>query len=84
MQDEVHRYAISFHRDKRSKNALHSELDNIPGIGEKTREILLKKYKTVKKLRDAAASGGFEDIAADVGKSKAKILVDFFAASGKE
>ena len=84
MQDEVHRYAISFHRDKRSKNALHSELDNIPGIGEKTKEILLKKYKTVKKLRDAAASGGFKDIAAAIGKSKAKILVDFFAACGKE
>ncbi len=83
MQDEVHRYAISFHRDKRSKHALHSELDDIPGIGTKTRETLLKKYKTVKNLRDAAASGGIEELAPLIGASKAKIIAGHFAASGK-
>ena len=83
MQDEVHRYAISFHRDKRSKHALHSELDDIPGIGTKTRETLLKKYKTVKNLRDAAASGGIEGLAPLIGASKAKIITEHFATSGK-
>ena len=83
MQDEVHRYAISFHRDKRSKHALHSELDDIPGIGTKTRETLLKKYKTVKNLRDAAASGGIEELAPLIGASKAKIIAEHFAASDK-
>ena len=83
MQDEVHRYAISFHRDKRSKHALHSELDDIPGIGTKTQEALLKKYKTVKNLRDAAASGGIEELAPLIGASKAKIIAEHFAASDK-
>lgn len=51
IQDEVHRYAITFHRDKRSKHALHSELDDIKGIGPKTKEMLLKKLKSVKQIR---------------------------------
>lgn len=51
MQDEVHRFAITFHRDKRSKHALHSELDEIPGIGLKTRDLLLQKLKSVKKIK---------------------------------
>lgn len=51
IQDEVHRYAITFHRDKRSKHALHSELDDIKGIGPKTKEILLKKLKSVKHIK---------------------------------
>ena len=51
MQDEVHRFAITFHRDKRSKHALHSELDEIPGIGPKTRDLLLQKLKSVKKIK---------------------------------
>lgn len=51
IQDEVHRYAITFHRDKRSKHALHSELDDIKGIGPKTKEILLKKLKSVKQIK---------------------------------
>jgi excinuclease ABC subunit C len=83
MQDEVHRYAITFHRDKRSKHALHSELDDIQGIGPKTKEALLYKYKTVKNIRDAAASGGLEELATVVGNSKAKIIIEYFAASGK-
>lgn len=53
IQDEVHRYAISFHRDKRSKHALHSELDDIKGIGPKTRDLLLQKLKSVKKIKEA-------------------------------
>lgn len=83
MQDEVHRYAITFHRDKRSKHALHSELDDIQGIGPKTKEALLNKYKTVKNIRDAAASGGLEEVAAIIGNSKAKIIIEYFTASGK-
>lgn len=51
IQDEVHRYAITFHRDKRSKHALHSELDDIKGIGPKTKEMLLKKLKSVKQIK---------------------------------
>ena len=51
MQDEVHRFAITFHRDKRSKHALHSELDEIPGIGPKTRDLLLQKMKSVKRIK---------------------------------
>lgn len=51
IQDEVHRYAITFHRDKRSKHALHSELDDIKGIGPKTKEMLLKKLKSVKYIK---------------------------------
>lgn len=53
IQDEVHRFAITFHRDKRSKHALHSELDEIRGIGPKTREALLKRLKSVKQIREA-------------------------------
>ena len=74
IQDEVHRYAITFHRDKRSKNALHSELDDIKGIGEKTKEQLLSHFKTIKKLKDAP----FEEIASVIGQAKAKMLKEKF------
>ena len=70
IQDEVHRYAISFHRDKRSKHALHSELDNISGIGKKSAEALLKRFKSVKRIREA----DIEAIAEVVGKARAKAL----------
>lgn len=53
MQDEVHRYAISFHKQKRTKRQTISQLDNIKGIGVKTREILLKKFKSVKRIKEA-------------------------------
>ena len=53
LQDEVHRFAITFHRDKRSKHALNSELDNIKGIGPKTRDELLNRLKSVRKIREA-------------------------------
>lgn len=70
IQDEVHRYAITFHRDKRSKSALHSELDDIKGIGEKTKEQLFHHFKTIKKLKEAS----LEEVATVIGQAKAKIL----------
>lgn len=73
IQDEVHRYAISFHRDKRSKRALHSILDEIDGIGRKTSEHLLKKWKTIKRLKEA----DFGDIEKEIGKHKASIVYNY-------
>lgn len=80
MQDEVHRFAITFHRDKRSKHALHSELDDIKGIGPKTKDALLKELKTVKRIREA----GIDDLAAVIGKAKAKIVWQHFNNGGAE
>ena len=74
IQDEVHRFAITFHRDKRSKHALHSELDEIKGIGPKTKETLLKAFKSVKKIREASG----EELANVVGDKKASILKEYF------
>ena len=74
IQDEVHRFAITFHRDKRSKRALHSELDNIKGIGPKTRDGLLNALKSVKKIREAELST-LSDI---IGPAKAKIVYQHF------
>ena len=74
LQDEVHRFAITFHRDKRSKHALHSELDDIKGIGPKTRDELLNGLKSVKKIREADLSVLSEII----GASKAKIVFEHF------
>ena len=74
IQDEVHRFAIEFHRNKRSKCALHSELDNIQGIGPKTRDGLLKGLKTVKKIREAT----LEQLSEVIGPSKATIVYNYF------
>jgi excinuclease ABC subunit C len=74
IQDEVHRYAIAFHREKRSKRALHSELDNIKGIGPKTREELLNSLKTVKKIREATQ----EELVEIIGTSKGKLVWEHF------
>ena len=74
IQDEVHRFAITFHRDKRSKRALHSELDDIKGIGPKTRDELLNALKTVKKIREAELST-LSDL---IGPAKAKIVFEHF------
>ena len=74
IQDEVHRFAISFHRDKRSKRALHSELDDIKGIGAKTKVALLEKYKTIKNIKAADK----EELISIIGKSKADILLNYF------
>lgn len=74
IQDEVHRFAITFHRDKRSKRALHSELDDIPGIGPKTKEQLIKVFKTVKKVKEA----DIEALSEEVGRKKAEIIINYF------
>ena len=74
IQDEVHRFAIEFHRNKRSKRALHSELDNIQGIGPKTRDGLLKGLKTVKKIREAT----HEQLSEVIGPSKATVVYNYF------
>ena len=78
IQDEVHRYAITFHRDKRSKHALHSELDDIRGIGPKTKEALLHHFRTVKRISEASD----DELAAVVGSSKAAILKAHFKEKG--
>ena len=74
IQDEVHRYAITFHRDKRSKHALHSELDDIKGIGPKAKEALLSKFKSVKKIKEASQ----EQLSEVLGPHKAEILAKYF------
>lgn len=70
IQDEVHRFAITFHRDKRSKRQTGSALDHIKGIGEKTKTQLLKRFKSVKRIKEAT----LEELAAEVGPAKAKII----------
>ena len=74
IQDEVHRFAITFHRDKRSKRALHSELDDIKGIGPKTRDELLNALKSVKKIREAELTT-LSDL---IGPAKAQIIYQHF------
>ena len=76
IQDEVHRFAIEFHRNKRSKRALQSELDNIKGVGPKTRDGLLNALKSVKKIREA----NLETLSDLIGPSKAQIVFDYFHA----
>ena len=78
IQDEVHRFAIEFHRNKRSKRALHSELDDIKGIGPKTRDELLNSLKSVKRIREAELST-LSDI---IGPAKAKIVFEHFHSEG--
>ena len=70
IQDEVHRFAITFHRDKRSKRQVSSALDSIKGIGEKTKTLLLKEFKSVKRIKEAP----MEEVATVIGESKAKIV----------
>lgn len=70
IQDEVHRFAITFHRDKRSKHQLKSELDAIPGVGVKTKQTLLKAFKSVKRIREASE----EELSKVVGPAKAKLI----------
>lgn len=75
IQDEVHRYAISFHRDKRSKHQLHSALDEINGIGPKSKDLLLRKFKSVKRIREAT----FEELKEIIGESKAKSIINYWS-----
>ena len=74
MQDEVHRFAITFHRDKRSKHALHSELDDIKGIGPKTKDLLLKELKTVKRIKET----DLPTLTSLLGKAKASMVYNHF------
>ena len=76
IQDEVHRYAISFHRSKRSKHQLHSELDDIKGIGPKTKDMLLKKLKSVNNIKEA----DIQLLTNIIGTSKASIIYNYFHA----
>ncbi|MDI9309790.1 MAG: excinuclease ABC subunit UvrC [Limnohabitans sp.] len=74
LRNEAHRFGITFHRDKRSKNAIQSELELIPGIGEKTREMLLKHFKSVKRIKEASE----KEISDVIGVSKAKKISEFY------
>lgn len=74
IQDEVHRYAITFHRDKRSKHQIASELDKIAGIGPKSKDALLRRFHSVKRVREASKS----DIEAVIGNVKASLIYDYF------
>ncbi|WP_428224113.1 excinuclease ABC subunit UvrC [Flavobacterium sp.] len=74
LRNEAHRFGITFHRDKRSKNAIQSELELIPGIGEKTREMLLKHFKSVKRIKEASE----KEISDVIGLSKAKKIHEFY------
>ncbi|MDE6173727.1 MAG: excinuclease ABC subunit C, partial [Bacteroides sp.] len=80
IQDEVHRFAITFHRDKRSKRQIASELDSIKGIGGKTKSALLKEFKSVKRIKEAS----LEALAAVTGEAKAKIIREYFDTKPKE
>ena len=75
IQDEVHRYAITFHREKRSKHQVESILDSVPGIGPKTKELLLRKWHSVKRIRDVEEN----ELADVIGPAKAKILKERLA-----
>ena len=77
IQDEVHRYAITFHRDKRSKHALHSELDDIKGIGPKSKDLLIKQLKTIKKIKES----DIQTLTNILGISKAQIVYNYFHKS---
>ena len=74
MQDEVHRVAISFHKKKRSKRQTHSELTDIKGIGENTATILIKKFKSVKRISEAR----LEELTQEIGKAKATLIFNWF------
>jgi len=74
LRNEAHRFGITFHRDKRSKSALNSSLESIPGIGEKTMETLIKHFKSVKRIKEASE----KEISDVVGASKAKKISEFY------
>lgn len=72
IQDEVHRFAIAFHKDKRSKGQTKSELDAIKGIGEKTKVLLLRHFKSVKRIREAS----FDELKQLIGEAKTNVLLN--------
>ena len=80
IQEEVHRFAITFHRDKRSKSQVKSELDDIPGIGPKTRQELIKQFKSLKRIKEAS----LDELSSVVGASKAKKIQEYFGNVSRE
>lgn len=80
IQDEVHRYAITFHRNKRSKHQIASILDNVPGIGPKTKTLLLNRFHSVKRIKETEE----DELAAVIGATKAKVLKEFLADADKK
>jgi len=74
IRDEVHRFGISFHRNKRSKGTFKNELEDIKGIGKKTADLMLKKFRSVKNIREM----GVEDLNTLIGNSKALIIYNYF------
>ena len=78
LRNEAHRFSLTFHKSKRSKNSLKSELDIIPGVGEKTKLKLLRKFKSIIQLKKARK----EEIINEIGKSKTKKLLDFLDREG--
>ena len=77
LRDEAHRFAITFHRKQRSKKQVHSALDEVPGIGPKTRTLLLKHFKSLKRIREASE----QDLAEVVGPAKARTLIEALSQS---
>ncbi|MCI1683865.1 MAG: excinuclease ABC subunit UvrC [Bacteroides sp.] len=77
IQDEVHRFAITFHRDKRSKRQISSALDEIKGIGDKTKDLLLKEFKSVKRIKEASP----EELSGVVGTAKANLIKAYFSTT---
>lgn len=75
IQDEVHRFAITFHKNKRAKHNTESELDEIKGIGEATKKTLLKTFKSLKRVKEAS----IEELAAAIGASKAKLIKEHYS-----
>jgi excinuclease ABC subunit C len=80
IRDEVHRFGISFHRNKRSRGTFQNELENIRGIGRQTADQLLKSFHSVKKVRGASAT----ELSAVVGEAKARLIMDFFSRQGEQ
>ena len=78
IRDEVHRFGITFHRNKRSKGTFKNELENIQGIGDKTATQLLQQFKSVKKIKEIS----LEELASLIGKSKAEIVINYFQKKG--
>ena len=74
LRNEAHRFGITFHRNKRSKGAIKSELEEIPNIGKQTITTLLRKFKTVKRVKNA----NFEELKEVVGKSRAEKIYQYF------
>lgn len=77
LRNEAHRFGITFHRNKRSKNAIHSVLDDVPGIGPKTKTVLLKQFKSLKRIKEAS----HDQLVASIGEKKATVLFRFFQES---